>query len=305
MSGRLIALIALVLALPAGPAGQDAGTPHLMLDFVAADKNGTPVTDLNPSDLEVWIGHFNVPIQHLAYVTPGTEGVPGRLIVMLLDDMTLPQAQIPRAKIAARRLVNRMGPDDEMAIVTLSGTETKSTDDHAVLLNAIDRYNVRANAVTRPDIYGEDVLKNVGSLAQQVREGRAGRKTIVAIGSGTLLDRPIPPPQAGRDLTPEWTEAMRALAFAHANFYVIDPQGVGSSRAYTGEDGFARATGGRAFLGTNDLEGAADRVLRDSANYYVVQVPDPPNSGGKGSLRQLEIRVKRRNVLVTARLAIP
>ena len=302
-SGLVLALT-LLLGL-GGLARQDAGRPSLMLDFVAADKNGAPVTDLKPSDLEIWIGHFNVPIEHLAYVSPETEGAPGRLIVMLLDDMTLPQAQIPRAKVVARRLVTRMGPGDEMAIVTLSGAETKSTDDHAILLNAIDRYNVRANAVTRPDIYGEDVLKNVGALAQQVREGRAGRKTIVAIGSGTLLDRPIPPPQAGRDLTPEWTEAMRALAFSHANYYVIDPQGVGSSRGFTGADGFARATGGRAFLGTNDLEGAADRVLRDSANYYVVQVPDPPNSGGKGSLRQVEVKVKRRGVTVLSRMAIP
>ena len=308
MAGLLIPLLLVALALPLPRAPQDAspGRPALMLDFVATDRNGAPVTDLKPADFEVWIGHFRTPIERLAYVGTDTDGAPGRLIVLLLDDLTLPQADVPRAKIPARRLITHMLPGDQMAIVMYSGTSMEPTDDHAKLLSAIDAYNIRASGVTRPDIYGEDVLKNVAALSQQLREGRAGRKTIVGIGSGMLLDRPIPPPSAGRDFTSEWTEAMRELAFAHASYYVIDPRGVGATRgAFTGEDGFARATGGRAFLSTNDLELAADTILHESTNYYVVQVPDPPNSGGKGSLRPLEFKMLRRGVTVRARMAIP
>ncbi len=308
MTGLLSSLILAALAVPAPRVSRDApqDRPALMLDFVATDRSGAPVTDLKPADFEVWIGHFRVPVEHLAYVTSDTEGAPGRLIVLLLDDLTLPQADVPRAKVVARRLVTHMLPGDQMAIVMYSGTSMEPTDDHAKLAKAIDEYNIRANGVARPDIYGEDVLKNVAALSQQLREGRSGRKTIVAIGSGALLDRPIPPPTAGRDFTADWTEAMRDLAFAHANYYVIDPRGVGAMRgAFTGEDGFARATGGRAFLSTNDLESAADTVLHESTNYYVVQVPDPPNSGGKGSLRPLEFKMLRRGVTVRARMAIP
>jgi hypothetical protein len=71
------------------------------------------------------------------------------------------------------------------------------------------------------------------------------------------------------------------------------------------EDGFARATGGRAFVNTNDFTGAVDRIVRDTSDYYVVRVPDPPNRGGKGSLRPVDVRVHRPGVTVLARMAIP
>ena len=276
-----------------------------MIDFIATDRQGAPLPDLKPDDIEVWIGHFRVPVQQLAHVSPSMDDVPGRVIVLLLDNVTVRDADLPRARETARRLVTKMGPGDRMSIVGFSGTSMAATDDHARLLEAIDSYAMRTGGVARPDILGEDVLKNVAALSRQIAEAPGGRKTIVAIGSGSLFDRPLPPPTAGRDLAPEWIEAMRALAFAHTNLYVLDPSGLGSGRVTGTEDGFARATGGRAFINTNDLSGAVDRIMRDTSDYYVVRVSDPPNSGGKGSLRPLDVRVHRPGVTILARMAIP
>jgi hypothetical protein len=114
----------------------------------------------------------------------------------------------------------------------------------------------------------------------------------------------LPNPIAGHDLMPEWVHAMRDMALSHVNLYVIDPSGVGTSRVDGGEEGFARETGGHAFLNTNDLEGAVDRTLRESASFYMVDVPDPP-VGGKADLRELNLKSLRKGVTVRARHAIP
>ena len=303
MIGPVLALV--FLLLPASPSTRQDDRPTLMLDFIVTDRQGATVPDLKRDDLEIWIGHFRVPVQELAHISPALDDVPGRVIVLLLDNVTMRDADLPRARETARRLVTKLGPGDRMSIVGFSGTSMAATDDHARLLQAIDSYMMRTGGVARADILGEDVLKNVAALSQQISEAPGGRKTIVAIGSGSLFDRPLPPPAAGRDLSPEWIEAMRALAVAHANFYVLDPSGLGRGPVTGTEDGFARATGGRAFVNTNDLSGAVDKIMRDTSDYYVVRVSDPPNSGGKGSLRPLDIRVHRAGVTVLARMAIP
>ena len=95
----------------------------------------------------------------------------------------------------------------------------------------------------------------------------------------------------GRDLRAEWTDAMRSLSFANANFYVVDPAGVGSAPAVGGSGGFAREAGGYAFLNTNDAAAAADRIMREASSYYLIGVADPPIQR-KADLRRFRDRVE-------------
>jgi VWFA-related protein len=293
-----------VFAAPRAQDVREAPPSKISIDFVAVDRNGAPVRDLKPDEIEVWIGHFRVPIERLTVVTPDAEERAGRVIVLLMDDVTIPPASVPRARNAAQRFVSRMLPGDQMALVTLSGSTSETTDDPARLRRALDDYNVRASGLTRVDVLSEHVLDTLASLSRQVTEGPGRRKTLVVIGSGEVFDRPLPPPTVGRDLQQNWLDAMRALSFAHMHLYVIDPSGVGSNRADSGQNGFARATGGRAFLGTNDLDAAVDQILRDASTYYVIGVSDPP-VGRKSDLRDLEVRVLRRGVTALAPRAIP
>src|SRR4051794_15868182 len=295
---RLVALVTAVLL-------QAAPTPSrtLTIDFVALDRNGSPVADLRPDELEVWVGQFRAPIQRMTVVTPEADERSGRVIVLLLDDMTLPLQSMPRARDAARRFVTRMGANDQMAVLTMMGTSIEATSDRQKLLRQIDAYSVRATPVMRSDTLGRHVLETLATISQQLVEVGGRRKTIVGIGSGWLFDRPLPNPVAGQDLLPEWVHAMREMALSHVNLYVIDPSGVGTSRVDGGQEGFARETGGHAFLNTNDVEGAADRILREAASFYMVDVPDPP-VGGKGPLRELNLKSLRKGVTVRARHAI-
>jgi hypothetical protein len=76
------------------------------------------------------------------------------------------------------------------------------------------------------------------------------------------------------------------------------------SRGSGGKNGFAGDTGGYAFLNTNNLNAAADSIIRDAGNYYLIRVVDPP-VGRKAELRELDVRVLRRGASIRARRAIP
>lgn len=282
----------------------------LLIDVVAFDRHGMPVSDLRREDLEVWIAGYRVPVETFAAVTPATDERSGRVIVLLLDD-TLPPAMVPRARDAARRFVNRMSPGDQMAIVTLNGTSMESTTDRNRLLRSIDAYNAHVTGLIRLDVLSQHVLKTIGSISRQFETNSEQgsvrpfiKKTIVAIGAAWLFDTPIPPPTTGYDLRKEWIDAMRAMAFANVNLYVIDPGGVAIMQPMTGgSSGFARDTGGHAFVG-NDLNAAADRIMREAGSYYLIGVADPPVQR-KADLRELDVRVLRPGISVRARRAIP
>ena len=189
-----------------------------------------------------------------------------------------------------------------MAVVTLNGGMMPLTSDPSRLRSRIDDWRMSLGVITI-DRLGEQLLRVVDAVARSLIEVPGKRKTIVAIGSGWLLDTPVPPAQIGRNLRREWDDAIRSLAVADASYYVIDPRGVGASRPRAGE-GFAREAGGYAFVNTNDLNGAADRILREAGHYYLVRVGDPP-VGQKSPLRELDVRSTRKGITIHARRAIP
>jgi VWFA-related protein len=302
---RILAALALALLTAPTLLVQEAASPPRLLDIdlVAVDRRGAPITDLKAADLDVWIAGYRAPIESLLAVAPGDAGA-NRTIVLLLDDLLVQQSLVPMVRQVARRFVTTMSPGDQMAIVSLSGDATKLTSDPAHLLKRADSYNVRATAMMRPDDVGAQVLETVGSIARSLAEAPGRRRTIVAVGSGWLFDRPMPPPSLGRDLQKEWVEAMRALAFGKTSLYVIDTGGVGTSLATGGSSGFARETGGHAFMNTNDFNGAVDRIRAEASTYYVVRVTDPP-AHRKAPLREVDVRTERRDVTVRARRGIP
>lgn len=272
------------------------------IDAVAVDRDGLPVADLRPEDLEVWIGGLRVPIESLEVVSPDSAGA-GRVMVLLLDDITLDPTSVSRGRTVATRFVTQMRPGDQMAVVTLNGSAMPLTDDQARLRARIEAWRMPLG-ITTVDRVGEQLLRVVDSIARSLTEVPGKRKTIVAIGSGWLLDTPIPPAQLGaRDLRREWDDAVRSLAVSDTAYYVIDPRGVGASRIVAG-DGFAIETGGHAFTNTNDLEGAADQILAEAAHYYVIRVEDPP-VGRTSKLREVDVRAKRDGLTIRARRVIP
>jgi VWFA-related protein len=305
---RLALSLTMLLTLGALPALQQGPTEprpgRLIIDAVVVDHAGVPVVDVKPSELEVWIVGYRVPIQSLTFINPTPDVPSNRSIAILLDDINVDPAVMPRAREAARQFVNRMVPEDRIAIATLSGSSMELTADRARLLQRIDAYAPHAWGVERLDTMGAHVLDTMTALSRAIGRATDRRKAIVALGPAGLFDTPIPSPTVGRDLRSEWVNAMRAMAAANIALYVIDPTGVGGSRTTGGASGFARETGGMAFTNTNNMTGVADRIMRESGSYYLIEVADPP-MGRQMDLRALDVRIQRPGISVRARRAVP
>jgi VWFA-related protein len=299
--------MALTAAVDAAGSAQIPVEPHpghIVIDAVVHDKAGAPVLDLRPEELEVWIAGYRVPIESVTLIAPGAGQSHGRSLALILDDVTLDPAVMPRAREIATRFVDRMSEGDRLAIATMSGTiSVESTDERARLAQAIGRYGPRATGVMRPDVLAAHVLQTITAASRQLAN-TSDRSAIVAIGPSWLFDTPIPPASIGGDLRPEWTNAMQTMALANVTLYVVDPGGVGMARTTSGSSGFARETGGLAFANTNDFGAAVSRILTDAASYYRLQVGDPP-IGRRADLRDVDVRVLRRGLTVRARRAVP
>src|SRR6188508_2176323 len=109
-SKRVFMLLFCIALFSTAPAAvQDPPAPSgsgrlLEIHAVAVDGRGNPVADLRPQDVEVWIAGVRVPLESLAVPSARTEG-PGRLIVLMLDDITLDPTMVARARDAANRFV--------------------------------------------------------------------------------------------------------------------------------------------------------------------------------------------------------
>jgi hypothetical protein len=224
--------------------------------------------DLRPDEFEVSINLYRVPIDTVTVVRP--ESAPPRLVVLLLDDLATEPSAAPRVREVAKRIVARLGQDDQMTIAGLSNAEfTKPSGDRARLLKTIEAYNGYGLGVLPLDRLGEHILETVTSVSRQVAEVDM-RKLIIGVGAGWLFDTPIPPPSIGRDLRREWTAAVRAMAVADVNLYAIGQGGVGRAPVTDGTTGFASESGGHAFTNTNDLKGAVDLIFEEATHYYVL-----------------------------------
>src|SRR5215471_16061694 len=127
-----------------GPARANARRPAADDRFRRARSQRHDGAGPKPEEVEVWIGQFRAPVKQMTVVTPEADEREGRIIVLLLDDMTLRLDSVPKAHEAARRFVDRMGANDRMAVLTMTGSSVATTADKVKLLRAIDAYSVRA-----------------------------------------------------------------------------------------------------------------------------------------------------------------
>jgi hypothetical protein len=62
----------------------------------------------------------------------------------------------------------------------------------------------------------------------------------------------------------------------------------------------AQATGGRAFMNTNDLKGAVERAMDEGANYYTLAYT-PTNHDWNGNFRKIQVKLERQGVTLAYR----
>jgi VWFA-related protein len=131
------------------------------VDAVATDAAGRPVIDLTKEEFELlddgelqeitFFAAVALPVQaphppFLRDVASNAFAEDGRLFVLVLDDIHSHRETTAVIKAAARRLVARLSPEDQVAVLWMSTDERGAfefTTNHAETLRAIDEFAAR------------------------------------------------------------------------------------------------------------------------------------------------------------------
>ena len=130
--------IALALALLAAAQDPPRLPSRLTLDVVAIGRDGAPVVDLRPEEIEVWISGYRVPVDAVAFITPETAP---RTVVLLLDNVAVGPELAIRVRETARAFVQQLGERDRVSVGPVEGPQIDGTGEPARLLQAIEKYH--------------------------------------------------------------------------------------------------------------------------------------------------------------------
>jgi len=298
------ALVALQTALPAqAPPAQRlrSGVDLVLVDMVVVDRGGRPLHGLRQEDFQVFEDGRPKPIESFIEISADAGDQDGRLVAILLDDVSVSPTLTVRVKSIARGFVERMGPHDEIGIVKLNGDTGRTTRDREALLGQIDGY-LPGVGVGLGGRWGEHTLDTIADLAAQFAAAEHPRKTLVCIGSSSLFNVREPEPSAFGLVRPSWFDALRAAARHNVSVYVIDPRGLSASDEGFDSGGLALETGGLSFQ-TNMFDRAVDRIWREAGNYYLLGYAATPERTGEKT-RRIKVRTTRDGVTIRARRAI-
>jgi VWFA-related protein len=250
----------------------------------------------------------------------------GRALVLIIDDDSFRVGREVPLREAVDRLIASLSPRDRLSLVTMpyGGLKVPLTTEHARVRTALSRIVGQASASETGSELACRTRRTLESLVGYLDSNFGIRETPVTIMfitgglAGPRRDAPVTMAPGMCELTSDMFEQVGVAAGAsRANFYVIQPgdmmatPGVqreniagadfrGSDNPLEGIEHLAGVTGGRMLPLTGSAEGGLERVLRESASYYLVGL-DPTATDRSGRSQQLEVRVSRPNVQVRTR----
>jgi VWFA-related protein len=237
-----------------------------------------------------------------------------RLFGIFLDDYHIdkrPEITLP-LRAAITSFINLLGPNDLTVMMEPleSLRDLKYTRSKPDLISRVRTFEGRRGEIFPVKSVLEEAqmsqrnwmelragvtLSALGALATQMGGLREGRKSILFFSQG-------PPARPGSPNDLRLKEAMEAANRGNVTIHVIDPRPLGSV-GFGGDDILRRIayeTGGRAIVNTNDPERQLGAVMADASAYYLVGYT-PTRRTNDGKFHQIEVKVKRRGVKVTAR----
>jgi VWFA-related protein len=316
----------------------ERGADLLSLQIAVVSGDGTPVTDIRTDEFQVRIGGRVRPIRSLQFIEVNNPGVPenaavplpfgtnavqaaGRTMVLAIDDDSFRPGQEGPLRDATAALLGRLGESDRVTLVTMpyGGTKVPFTTDHARIRNAMNQLVGQAPATQTGSDLACRSRRTLESLVTYldtmgVREEQV---TVMFISSALAAPRR----DAAFGLAPgmcELSESLfnqvaQAAGAARAQFYVIRPGDAadrgnvvqretvgGSDNPLAGIDHLTGVTGGKLLSLTSSSGFALERVVRETAGYYLITM-DAQANDRTGRTQQLDVRVSRRGVEVRGR----
>ena len=268
------------------------------VDVIVTDRDGRPVSDLRAQDFELLQDDRAQPVTTFAYV-PVTASVeaepqtgtgtapptashdpvsaaaaPGRLLVVVVDDLTLSPESMLRTRTALAQIVDeQLQAGDRMAIVRTSGGGGSSqafSADRAVLRERVDRLRFNARQFERDDY-------KVTAENELLREWPPVRNNL------SEAEKSPPPAEVDARLASTANEDQRAVSEAFSAGVLGTLQGVVEGlRALPGRKGVLLFSDGFTLTGTTGggvqpmlqhaLNRLVDQALRAHAVIYAINV---------------------------------
>jgi VWFA-related protein len=336
---------------PAAQATFRTLTDLVQVDAVVVDRGGQPVTGLTKSDFLLFDRNTEQVIEAFEEVSHSAGAAPlfpstlkmdvadnssarsTRLVVIGLDDFNL-QGRTREVSDMARRLVERLGPEASLALVTTSGAfGVEPTEDRSLLLRELDRFldrhdperrrlsgggpppvrsipgdadhNVRAlNAdlvmPTEVGVFygGLTAYRTIQDAARKIGTDDSRRKAMIWISGGM----PGPSLEECRGNVEDSDNGycmaaarlMNQLRRSNVAAYGVSTSEFGSRTL----DDMTGGSGGFT-IDMDTFDEDLDRLINDLDHYYLLGFY-PRNPGGRGE-RALEVRVNRPGAIVRAR----
>lgn len=311
----------------------ERGGDHLSLQFAAVTPDGANIADLKASEVSIRLGGRNRAIRSLQLITVGdggtidnglplpygtnAVGAAGRTLVIIVDDESFRPGLEGVLRNATERLIEGLTPADRLSLVTLplGGTRVPLTTDHSRIRTAMSQLVGHGAPNTSGSDFACRTRRTLESLVGYLDSAgtRAESMSVMFITAALAAPRR----DAVTALAPGMCELSEhlfarvgvAAGAARAHFYVIRPGDAsdggatqretarGSDNPFAGMEHLAGVTGGKILSLTGSSGTAMDRVVRETAAYYLASV-EALASDRSGRTQLLSVSVARRNVEV-------
>ncbi|MEW5982843.1 MAG: hypothetical protein AB1806_10795 [Acidobacteriota bacterium] len=277
--GGLAAVTAVLAATATASQGRTASErpPALVVDFTALSADGTPMTGLQPADVEIRISGRVRKVRSLRLVPAAADPTPaptpllprpygsnnavfaGRSIVLVVDEESIVAGHEPLLRNAVEGLLAHLTPADRVMVVALpyGGVKVPFTSEPLrvrVAMSGLLGQGGRDEGGSAMACRTRRFLEALdGFLSTQ--GGRQSPLTMVLFTAGMAAPRRDAPMALAPGMCELLVEHFRRItvtaAAARANLYLAQPADIGMSAA-----GWRESVGGANFLGSdNPLEG--------------------------------------------------
>jgi VWFA-related protein len=262
------------------------------VEAVVTDREGNRVRGLSAGDFRLRVDGAEVPIERFAEVAEGTVG---RSYLVFIDDSLSVAVQRDLVLWEIERDLDRLGPDDRMAIVAFDGDRLHPladwTGDREALAAAFSaaRRRPAKESLTRSAMWVANAVADTAAAALRSVSPSPGRKAMLVLSGGW---------PAGPSL-----QLVRDANRLGYTLYPVDVPALERERAP--EDtllALAEATGGRAALNSNRLD-ALERAEEDTRSYYLLGFSPAWKADDRD--HRIELEIRRPGLDVRARHGFP
>ncbi len=288
----------------------------VLTDVTVTDKQGNPITGLTQNDFRLLdngksqkLASFEEHRQQAprlmeASAAPGhfsndyLRHPPAQVNVLLFDTTTIGIVDQMSLFQQMKQFVNNLPAGEPVAVFTRAGPVTVElasfTDDHATLLAAIQKAIPRLQQPGAWMASDLDTLQQVAVYMYQV----PGRKNLLWFTSGSnMLLGPDPmsviiDPAARREIY-DLLESERIAIYpidARGLMTVFGRAAIAIARQHMQMRQDAAATGGTAYVNTNGLAQATQRILATDGNYYTLSYT-PNNLKSNSKWHRVEVKL--------------